>query len=138
MKKIFLISTFILAILGVAEETHGQVQSLYNATNTYTLARLLASTTVVDTVTNTGSGALYTRTVVKGNGPITIEVIATKVSGTVGGTITIQGSLDGVNYSPLNTMDTQTALATKTASDGSANYNWRITVNSFPYYQVGW
>ena len=113
-------------------------QPLYNATNTYTLARLIAATATSDTVTNTGTGVLTTKRVGSPNGIVTIEVVATKVSGTVGGTITLLGSLDGTNFTALNTQETQTALATKTASDASANYHWRLSGSPFLYYQVSW
>lgn len=113
-------------------------QPLYNATNTYTLAKLIAATATSDTVTNTGTGVLTTKKVGGPNGIVTIEVVATKVSGTVGGTITLLGSLDGTNFTALNTQETQTALATKTASDASANYHWRLNSSPFLYYQVSW
>lgn len=113
------------------------LQSLYNGTNSYSLAELLASTTTSDTVTNTGTGVLTTKRIA-GPGTVTIQVNATKVSGTVGGTITLLGSLDGTNFSALNTEETQTALATKTAADASANYHWRLKNSPFLYYQVSW
>lgn len=113
------------------------LQSLYNGTNSYSLAELLVATATSDTVTNTGTGVLTTKRVA-GPGAVTIQVIATKVSGTVGGTITLLGSLDGTSFSALNTEETQTALATKTATDASASYHWRLSKSPFLYYQVSW
>ena len=110
---------------------------LYNGTNTYTLARLLASTVESDTVTNTGVGVLTTKRVT-GTGAVTIQVNVTKVSGTVGGTISLQGSLDGTNFKALNTEETQTALATITATDASNVYHWRLSKSPFLYYRVSW
>ena len=50
-----------------------------------------------DTVTNAGSG--YVGLQVKGwYHTVSIQAVATKISGTAGGTITLQGSLDGTNY----------------------------------------
>jgi hypothetical protein len=114
------------------------MQSMYNATNTYTLARLQAATAVRDTVTNAGVGALYSKRIA-GPGTVTIQVNQTKVSGTVAGTLTLYGSLDGVYYSALNTEETQTALATKTLVDatGVTVYHWRLKNSPFLYYQIG-
>lgn len=129
----------LMVAMGIGANAQTSVdQPLYNATNTYTLARLIAATATSDTVTNTGTGVLTTKKVGGPNGIVTIEVVATKVSGTVGGTITLLGSLDGTNFTALNTQETQTALATKTASDASANYHWRLNSSPFLYYQVSW
>lgn len=68
----------------------------------------------------------------------TIWIAVTKISGTVGGTISLQGSLDGTNYKALNTVDTQTALATITATDASNTYHYRLAASPFPYYRVSW
>lgn len=55
-----------------------------------------------DTVTNSGSGYVQLQT--KGNySSVCIQAVATKISGTNGGTITLQGSNDGVNFVTVNT-----------------------------------
>lgn len=91
-----------------------------------------------DTVTNAGTSYLGNTTAVKCNGPVTVHVVATKISGTVGGTITLQGGFDATNVKALVTEETQTALATITASDGSTNYHWRLKNNPFSHYRVSW
>ena len=94
---------------------------------------------VSDTVTNTGTA--YLGTVSLKRMPVvttTVLVAVTKISGTVGGVITLQGSLDGTVWQALNTPNTATALATFTASNGSANYHWVITGSPFKYYRVSW
>lgn len=93
----------------------------------------------VDTVTNTGTA--YVSTVAVSPAPAvttTIWVAVTKLTGTVGGTITLQGSIDGTNWKALNTPNTATALATVTATDASNTYHWIISGSPMPYYRVSW
>ncbi len=92
-----------------------------------------------DTVTNTGTA--YLSTVAVSPAPAvttTFWVSVTKISGTVGGTITLQGSIDGTNWKALNTPNTATALATFTAADASGTYHWIISGSPMPYYRVSW
>jgi hypothetical protein len=91
-----------------------------------------------DTVTNAGTAYLQVRNGGAATG-LLVQVVVTKISGTVGGTITLQGSLDGTsNWKALNTVNTQTALPTITATDASNNYHWWLSGNPFPYYRVSW
>ncbi len=100
---------------------------------------MTGSHAALDTVTNTGT-TTWTSARVPAGGALTatVYVSVTKISGTVGGTITLQGSVDGTTWKAMNTADTQTALATITATDATNTYHWRLTVNSFPYYRVSW
>lgn len=93
-----------------------------------------------DTVTNTGTAYVSSRVMDKrdGFGSTVVQVVVTKISGTVGGTISLHGSLDGTNYNALVTEETQTALATITAADASSNYHWRLKGCPFPYLRVSW
>ncbi len=126
--KTKIVGLFIVALLAFAGVAQAQLVTMYQP---------LGSQVASDTVTNTGT--VYLTGAVNGYKNVTsIVVVATKISGTVGGTISILGSIDGTNYYALNTRDTQTALATKTASDASAVYGWRITGNDFRYYRVSW
>ena len=127
MKKLILI----LFVGLVAFSTSAQVLSLKNSLSPYALS---------DTVTNTGTGTLTTLTAVSPAPAVTttIWVSVTKLSGTVGGTITLQGSIDGTNWKALNTPNTATALATFTAADASATYHWIISGSPMPYYRVSW
>lgn len=127
----------LLAVFAIVAGTASAQLNMYNGGTTYSLANVNSNAVLSDTVTNTGSGALTCRRLV-GAGAIGIQVNVTKVSGTVGGTITIKGSLDGTNFVALNTEETQTALATKTAADASGSYHWRLTRNQCAYYQVSW
>jgi len=92
-----------------------------------------------DTVAN--SGTAFLSTVAISPAPATTTTIwvgVTKISGTVGGTITLQGSIDGTNWKAMNTPNTATALATFTATDASNTYHWVISGSPMPYYRVSW
>lgn len=92
-----------------------------------------------DTVTNTATVFLTTPKISPAAATsTTIWIAVTKISGTVGGTITLQGSLDGTNWKAMNTVDTQTALATITATDASNTYHYRLAGSPFLYYRVSW
>ena len=92
-----------------------------------------------DTVTNTGTAYLTSPYVAPAAATsTTVWIAVTKISGTVGGTISLLGSLDGTNFKAMNTVDTQTALATITAADTSATYHYRLAGSPFLYYRVSW
>mgnify|MGYP002128821950 FL=1 len=93
-----------------------------------------------DTVTNTATGTVTTRLMpVNSNiNEVLVWISVTKISGTVGGTITLQGSIDGTNWKAINTNDSQTALATITATDASNTYHYRLSGGNFPYLRVSW
>lgn len=55
-----------------------------------------------DTVTN-GATKYMTIKVAKGYNSVSIQPLVTKVSGTAGGTVTLQASNDGVNFTTINT-----------------------------------
>jgi hypothetical protein len=94
---------------------------------------------ISDTVTNTATIYLTSPQINPNKGlSTTVQVNVTKISGTVGGTISLQGSLDGTNFKALNTAETQTALATVTATDATNVYHWRLNGNPFLYYRVSW
>lgn len=92
-----------------------------------------------DTVSNTATVFLTSPAI--GPAPATTTTVwvgVTKISGTVGGTITLQGSIDGTNWKAMNTVGTQTALATITATDASNTYHWILQGSPMPYYRVSW
>lgn len=92
-----------------------------------------------DTVTNTGTAYLSSVALTRVAAvTTTVWVAVTKISGTVGGTITLQGSLDGTNWKALNTPNTATALATFTATDANNTYHWVISGSPFRFYRVSW
>jgi hypothetical protein len=91
-----------------------------------------------DTVTNTGVVTLTSGRVARGENSTVVQVVVTKISGTVGGTLTLMGSLDGTNFKAINTVGTQTGITTVTAADASSNYHYYILGNPFLYYRVSW
>lgn len=118
----------LVAILATSFTVSAQV---FDLKSTYSLTS--------DTVVNTATSYLTTpRMTPSPATSTTIWVVVTKVSGTVGGTITLQGSLDGTTFKAINTVDTQTALATITATDASNTYHWRLAGSPFLYYRVSW
>lgn len=133
MKKSILLVVGLILVMFAAStiEVSAQVKDLKS---TYSLT--------LDTVTNTATVYLTSainpsKDRVKTTETI-VQVVVTKISGTVGGTISLQGSIDGTNFKALNTAETQTALATITATDASNVYHWRLNGNPFLYYRVSW
>lgn len=125
MKKLILIAGLV-AFLAV--ETSAQVANF-----------LSPFSFTSDTVTNTATVFLTSPAISPAPATsTTIWIAVTKISGTVGGTITLQGSIDGTNWKALNTVDTQTALATITATDASNTYHYRLAGSPMPYYRVSW
>jgi len=83
----------------------------------------------LDTVTNAGT-KYASVSVGSPASAFSIVVKVTKISGTVGGTISWQGSNDGTNYA---------TITTTTPSDASANYSYAIyTPAAYRYYRVSW
>jgi hypothetical protein len=58
---------------------------------------------------------------------VSLQVNVTKVSGTIGGSIVVWGSVDGVNW-------ITTALSTTTITNGDSNYSFLRTSNGFIGY----
>ena len=99
----------------------------------------LGTNLLTDTVTDAGVNYVSTKLLDRRNHSSTvIWVVVTKISGTVAGTITLQGSMNGTDYKALNANDSQTALATVTATNASNTYHWRLIGGGFNYYRVSW
>lgn len=135
--KMAAVLLFMFASFGLQAQT-SVLADLYNGTNTFSQALLQVATAIKDTVANTGTGVLYTKSRVSGPGTVTIQVVVTKVSGTVAGSITLLGSLDGVNFKAIPTRETQTAITVITAADASSNYSIRLPDNPYLWYAVSW
>lgn len=114
MKKILIFSL----LISLAFASQAQVKVMLGSNG---LAR--------DTVTNTGTET-WTATVAKSK-TLGITVAVTKVSGTVGGAITILGSTDGTTYYTI-------ASSSQTPTDASANYGWEFTDPKWRYYRVSY
>jgi hypothetical protein len=131
MRKTTLLIVGLVALLSIA--ANAQIAPFYNALST---GGVFPQS---DTVTNGGTGTVQCR-ILKDLPTVntTIQVNVTKISGIVGGAISLQGSLDGTNWKALNTAETQTALATVTATDATNVYHWRLNGSPFLYYRVSW
>lgn len=80
---------------------------------------------LLDTVTNTATKVTTPFRVTNWKVGITGHVVVTKISGTVGGTLALQGSMDGTNWSTIG--------STSTPSDATANYAFNTTVGWYYY-----
>ena len=135
IKGILLGLVLTLAVLAQAQTS--VYQPLYNPGNTYSLANLLTTTVTRDTVTNAGTGYLNSKRI-NGSGEVTIQANVTDVSGTTAGSLTLWGSLDGVNYAVIPTTETQTSVTVGTLTDqaGTKAWVWRLVGSDFLYYRV--
>lgn len=126
MKKFFLIALlFVSTLVSMAQSREYDLKSVFALTR--------------DTVVNTATITLTSARIPSAAGAsVTVYISVTKISGTVGGTLTLMGSHDGTNFKALNTAETQTALATITATDATNTYHWRLNSNPFPYLRVSW
>jgi hypothetical protein len=125
MKKLLLAFALCVFVLGASAQVNLNMLSVFSLTS--------------DTVTNTGTVTLTSARVPALGGLNTLVYVSiTKISGTVGGTLTLMGSVDGTNFKALTTIETQTALATITAADASSTYGWRLNGNHYPYYRVSY
>lgn len=126
----------LLILAAFSIQSHAQVKNLVNPLGTSAVPIL--SDTVVNAAT-----AYLTSPAMPNKAPnktqeTTIQVVITKISGTVGGTVTIQGSLDGTNFKAIPTEETQTSVTTATALDATQVFVWRIKGNPFVYYRVSY
>lgn len=86
--------------------------------------------TSTDTLNDAETVYIALPTLTGGYYSIGIQAVVTKVSGTVGGTAIIQGSLDGANYVTIGS-------STLTFSDQAVNTAvWSITPSTYQYHRV--
>jgi hypothetical protein len=126
MKKLIFIFSILAFSFGVMAQ--GAVAALKS---TYSLSS--------DTTVDTGVTYLTSPQVKSPTSIVTVQVVATKISGTVAGTISLQGSLDGTNFKAITLTEASTAGPTYTATDvASQNFIWRLSQNPYAYYRVSW
>lgn len=106
-------------VFGMTQKANSQVQARTN------YAAYLSATN--DTLTNADT-TTYTVSVTGKKSTISFQTNITKISGTVGGTIKIYGSVDGTNYAT-------TALTTINLTDASANHATVYTSNGYQKYR---
>lgn len=119
MKKIFLIS--FLALFTML--THAQTEAK---------TMLGSNGLAIDTVSNTGTET-WTLKVPGYAKTVAVQFVATKISGTVAGSVTLQGSLNGSNWAtvPSQNAFTATDVASQTAV-------WKFDDSGFLYYRLSW
>jgi hypothetical protein len=104
----------------------------------FTLKAQVAMTIAGSPVTNTGT-ATATATINNSYETATIQAVFTKTSGTLGGTATLQASLDGTNYATVATQATVAGAATYTVTDvASQSVIFIINKAPYKYYRVSW
>ena len=110
----------LLLLAGVATAQTSKVIDLKSTT----------TTKVLDTVTNSGTRIQRGQANTGGaNINVTLQVVITKISGTVGGTVTCQGSLDGTNFVTIGSAATATDVASQT-------FSFLVKPTDYPYYQI--
>lgn len=113
----------------------GMVLALSMNTQAQSVANVLKSTpahVATDTVINTA--VKYQIATLNGYAnTATFQSVITKISGTVAGSIALQGSLDGVNYVTIGTPVTPTDLAVQ-----SVVFPGALSTSNFIYYRIAY
>jgi len=66
-----------------------------------------------------------------------VQTVITKVSGTVGGTVTLQGSVDGVNYETVDLSYISDSIATFTPTNVATNsVIFKMNGAPYGYYRI--
>lgn len=110
MKKLLTLIFALVAFAGMAQLTSTTFYS-----NTISMKTTLTSSVDSVVVTDTGSGSLYVNFTAKQ--PKSIQVLITKASGTLGGTMTLYGSNDLVNWTALTDATSAPTITTYTVTD---------------------
>ena len=91
---------------------------------------------VDDTITNTGTG-IVTLPVLNHCTRVGIQVVIDRISGTAGGTVTLQGSLDGTNY--VTVKAAYTTSSTLSVSNVAAQSKiFVVTGSPYKYYRLSY
>jgi hypothetical protein len=128
MKKYF-ISAILFTVLSVAVQAQ-------------TVSKLKTSLGVDSTiVTNTGTGSLLITMSLKRAQSLQLNFV--KTSGTLGGTVTLYGSNDGVNYTALTDATSSPTITTYTVLDAGTYGTPQSTLKFYgphvmKYYKVTW
>lgn len=119
MKKLF---SFLLVIsIACAASAQTQIKAVALTTTSYGNA--------LDTVVNTATKVTTTYKLGGWRNGVTAQAVVTKISGTVGGSIALQGSMDGTNWSTIGSASTPT--------DATANYSFNTTT-AWYYYRISY
>lgn len=134
MKKIFTLLFALVAFAGMA-----QLTSTTAAVNAIRMKTTLTSSVDSVVVTDTGTGSLYINFTQKE--AKSIQVLITKASGTLGGTMTLYGSNDGVNWTALTDATSTPTITTYTVTDTGTyaapqTKNWYLGDHKMKAYKL--
>lgn len=121
MKKLLTFGVGLVLCLSVTFSASAQT-----AANKLLSSNTAALNRLIDTVTNTGVKYQLTGVISGYADILTVQAVITKVSGTVAGSLILQGTLDGVNYITIGSAATPTDVATQSFS---------FPLTSHPYIQ---
>lgn len=108
--------------------------------NSLAMGAKKADGTVVtrDTVTNTDT--TYLTATITGSYDLIFKTTVTKISGTVGGSMLLQGSVDNSIWFTLANSTSNIASGqmsdTATVTNATASYHWRLDNHKWQYYRV--
>jgi len=91
-----------------------------------------------DTITNAGTKT-NTLKLADGYATVSVQSVVTKISGTVAGTLTLQGSNDGTNYVTCDTTYISLGVATATATNvATQSHVFNLNRNPYLWYRVSY
>ncbi len=136
MKKYLIL---LLALVSFA--SYGQLTSTTYNSNVIKMKTTLTSSVDSVVVTNTGTGDLLVVFTVKH--AKSIQALFTKTSGTLGGTVTLYGSTDGINYTALTDATSTPTITTYTVTDAGTYAApqaklWYLGHHNFNIYKLTW
>lgn len=99
------------------------------AANAQTVMFSDGNSLATDTITNTATET-FTRQIPHKRASLSVQVVITKISGTVDGTAKLQGSIDGINFSDISS---DTLDLTNVATQGKV---WTFDHSPVLYYRV--
>lgn len=106
------------------------------SSNKHTVLTFTNGATTTQTTTNSGSSTLTLPLTLWYN-TVTIQSVITKVSGTVGGTATLQGSIDGTNF--VTVSSAYADVTSYTPTDQTTNSKLFIVTGSpYRYYRISY
>lgn len=94
---------------------------------------------LTDTVTSTTAHymVLPSGTTLPATMELTLVATCTEITGTTAGTLTVEGSVDGTNWSSLYLTNSTTAVQSFTATDvASQTFSWKLDYFAYKYIRL--
>lgn len=123
MKKSIILSFLFIALAFTTTQAQETYKELKNS---------ISVSLATDTVTNTGTAVVQADMLSVHGHTTSVSFIATKLSGTVAGTVALHGSNNGTNFYSISST---TFTATDVASQGGT---WQLTGCPFRFYRITW